>query len=124
MQKVRWGIVGAGRIAHTFAADIAFAANAELVAVAARELPDAKAFAAKHDIPVAHAGYDRLFEDPDVDAVYIATPHTFHLPQSAAALAAGKAVLCEKPLTTSADTCRELIAVSNETGGSSTSLRS
>ena len=116
MSKVRWGIVSAGNIANTFASDIAHAPNAEVVAVAARRQGDANAFAERHGIPKAYEGYDALYADDEVDAVYVATPHTLHLPNSAEALLAGKAVMCEKPLTTSADECRELFAVANETG--------
>lgn len=116
MKKLRWGIVGAGNIANTFAADIIHTENAELVAVAARKLADATAFARKHGIERAYGGYDRLFADEEVDAIYVATPHTFHLPHSVAALEAGKGVLCEKPLTTSAEECRVLIAAAERTG--------
>jgi predicted dehydrogenase len=117
MKKVRWGLVSAGHIANTFAADIAHASNAEVVAVAARNLADARAFARKYGIPTAYEGYDRLFADDGIDAVYVSTPHTLHLTHSVAALQAGKSVLCEKPLTTSADECRRLLAVAAETGG-------
>ena len=115
MSKVRWGIVSAGNIANTFASDIKLAANAEAAAVAARDGAAATAFAERHDIGKAYAGYDALFADPDIDAVYVATPHTLHLANSADALRAGKAVMCEKPLTTSADECRELLAVADQT---------
>ncbi len=108
-RKVRWGVVGAGRIARQFAADIAHTGNAELVAVAARDKSRAREFAARWSIPTAHAGYQSLYEAPDVDAIYIATPHTLHLEQATAALRAGKAVFCEKPITVSAGECRQLI---------------
>ena len=117
MKKVRWGLVSAGRIANTFAADVAHASNAEVVAVAARNLADARTFAGKYGIPTAYEGYEALFADEKIDAVYVSTPHTLHLPHSVAALRAGKSVLCEKPLTTSADECRRLLAVAAETGG-------
>ena len=116
MSKVRWGIVGAGNIANTFASDVDHAPNAEIVAVAARRRADANAFADRHGIPKAYEGYAGLYHDGEVDAVYVATPHTLHLPNSADALRAGKAVMCEKPLTTSADECRQLLAVARETG--------
>ena len=117
MSRIRWGIVSAGNIANTFASDMAHAPNAEAVAVAARSGADARDFADRHGISKAYAGYDRLFADDEIDAVYVATPHTLHLPNSADALRAGKAVLCEKPLTTSADECRQLLDVAAETGG-------
>lgn len=102
MSKVRWGIVSAGRIAHTFARDVAHADNAQVHAVAARSGAAAEKFATEHGIAHACEGYAELFADPQIDAVYIATPHTHHLQHALAALAAGKAVLCEKPVTTSA----------------------
>ena len=102
MAEVRWGIVSAGNIAGTFARDIAYADNARVGAVAARSGAAAAQFAAEHGIPEAFEGYEALFADPDIDAVYVATPHTLHLKHSLAALDAGKAVLCEKPVTTSA----------------------
>lgn len=115
MNKVRWGIVSAGNIAETFARDIVHVPNAEAVAVAARKLEPAEAFAARHGIARAYEGYDALFNDPDIDVVYVATPHTLHLPNSSAALRASKAVLCEKPLTTSAAECESLLEVANDT---------
>ena len=115
MSKVRWGIVSAGNIANTFASDIKLAASAEAAAVAARDGAAARAFAEAHDIGKAYEGYDALFADPEIDAVYVATPHTLHLVNSADALRAGKAVMCEKPLTTSADECRTLLSVADET---------
>jgi predicted dehydrogenase len=109
-RKVRWGVIGAGRIAHQFAADFTHVSNAELVAVAARDRSRAREFAKRWSIPAAHAGYQSLYEADDVDAIYIATPHTLHFEQATAALRAGKAVFCEKPITVSADQCRQLIA--------------
>lgn len=117
MKKVRWGIVSAGNIANTFAADAAHTANAQVVAVAARRLSDAEDFAARHGIEKSYAGYQRLFEDNDIDAVYVATPHTLHRSNAEDALKAGKAVLCEKPLTVSASECRALLTVADQTGG-------
>ena len=114
MRKIRWGIVGAGDIANTFARDMLFVANAEVSAVAARALGSAADFAAKHGIPKALQGYDKLFADRDIDAVYIATPHTLHLTNSSDALRAGKAVLCEKPITVSAAECRTLIEIARK----------
>ncbi len=112
---IRWGIVTAGRIAHTFAADAAHAANAEITAVAARRGHSADAFARQYGIGKSYEGYEALFADPDIDAVYVATPHPLHLENSSDALRAGKAVLCEKPITVSADECEALIKVAKET---------
>ena len=111
MKPVRWGIISAGNIAGTFARDIKHAPNACAGAVAARRLDAAEAFAEEHGIDKAYQGYDALLRDADIDAVYVATPHTLHLPNSRDALRAGKAVLCEKPLVTSAAECRDLIGI-------------
>jgi predicted dehydrogenase len=117
MTSIRWGIVGAGRIAHTFVQDTPATGNGLVRAVAARSGDSARAFAAQYDIAAAYGGYDALYADPDVDAVYIATPHTLHLQQASDALRAGKAVLCEKPITINAGECEQLIRVAEETGG-------
>lgn len=117
MRRVRWGILTTGRIAHQFAADLAHVANGELVAVASRQQQAANAFARQHGIPRAHADYRSLFEDPQVDAVYVATPHTLHHDNTLEALGHGKAVLCEKPLATSAAECRSMIAAAERSGG-------
>ena len=114
MRKVRWGIVSAGNIAGTFARDIAYVPNAEVVAVAARSKASASEFADTHQIGKAYQGYDKIFADDEVDAIYVATPHTLHLSNSADALRAGKAVLCEKPVTTSAAECRELFDIATQ----------
>ena len=113
MERVRWGIMGAGRIAHTFAQDMPASASGVVQAVAARSGDDADTFAESYSIPTAHAGYEALFQDPNVDAVYVATPHTLHLQHAADALSASKAVLCEKPLTTSAAECQQLMQVAD-----------
>lgn len=109
MRKIRWGIVSAGNIAATFARDIGHVPNAKLAAVAARNHAAASSFAETHDIDVAYEGYDRLFADENIDAIYVATPHTLHLQNSIDALQAGKAVLCEKPITINAAECQTLI---------------
>ncbi|MDX2410680.1 MAG: Gfo/Idh/MocA family oxidoreductase [Woeseiaceae bacterium] len=116
MKKIRWGIVSAGTIANTFAADMVHVTNAEVAAVAARSQDSANHFASKYDIGKAYQGYEKLLSDPDIDAVYIGTPHTLHLQNSADSLRAGKAVLCEKPITTSAAECQKLLDVAAETG--------
>jgi predicted dehydrogenase len=115
MAKIRWGIVSAGTIANTFAADMAHVSNAEVCAVAARAQTSANEFAARHGIAKAYQGYENLFADPDIDAIYVATPHTLHLPNAADALRAGKAVLCEKPITTSAAECQSLLNIARDT---------
>lgn len=114
MKKIRWGIIGAGRIAGSFAQDMQYVANGELTAVASRSLENAAEFARRHAVERAYGGYEALFADPAIDAVYIATPHAQHLANASAALRAGKAVLCEKPITLNANECRALLAVAAE----------
>jgi predicted dehydrogenase len=99
MSSVRWGIAGPGRIAEKVAADFVHVPDAELVAVGSRSAERAAAFAARHDIARAHGSYAELIADPDVDAVYIATPHPQHRALAIACLEAGKAVLVEKAFT-------------------------
>jgi len=115
-RKIRWGIVGAGRIAQAFVKDMAFVTNAEVSAVAARNLENAKSFATEFHIPKAYGSYAELFADVDVDAIYIATPHNLHFEQALLAMKAGKHILCEKPVTVSSDECRQLIDTAKEQG--------
>jgi predicted dehydrogenase len=99
---LRWGILGAGSIANSFAGDVQPLPDQEIVAVGSRDLEKANAFADKHKIDARHSSYEALVNDPNVDAVYVATPHTFHKEHSLLALRAGKHVLCEKPFTINA----------------------
>ena len=108
--KIRWGILATGSIAATFTADLQTLGDAEVVAVGSRTLGAAKTFADRHGIPRAYGTWAELAADPEVDIVYVATPHSAHHAASALCLDAGKAVLCEKPLTLDAaqaeDLCR------------------
>jgi predicted dehydrogenase len=100
MKKIKWGIISTGTIAHSFAEDFKYVKHGELVAVASRNQQSAQEFADKYAIPKAYATYEQLYNDAEIDAIYIATPHTFHLQNSMDALDKGKSVLCEKPITT------------------------
>jgi predicted dehydrogenase len=111
MEKVRWGIVSTGRITHQFVQDFRFVPNGEVVAVASRSQESADAFAGEYGIAKAYAGYERLLEDPEVDAIYIATPHTLHFQNTVDAIAAGKHVLCEKPFTINPGESEELFRI-------------
>jgi predicted dehydrogenase len=113
---LRWGVVGPGRIARTFAEDITRVDSARLVAVASTQRQRAEDFAERYGLDRAHDSYEALFTDPGVDAIYVATPHSYHLEHSSAALRRGKAVLCEKPLVVNPEECRQLIDVAGETG--------
>jgi len=88
-----------------------------LGAVAARDGEAASHFANRYGIPKSYQGYEALYADPDVDAVYVATPHTLHFENSSDALRAGKAVLCEKPVTINAAECRRLIEIAGAQSG-------
>lgn len=115
-QKTRWGIVSTGRITHQFAQDFEFVENGELWAVSSRSQDTADKFAAQYKVPRAYSSYADMLQDEHVDAVYIATPHNNHYQNTLDAIAAGKAVLCEKPFTVNAEECIELTHRANEAG--------
>ena len=98
-QKVRWGILGPGGIAAKFAADLPLVPGAELAAVGSRSSAAAAAFAERFGFARAHGSYADLAADDQVDVVYVATPHAFHLDAALLCVEAGKAVLVEKPIT-------------------------
>ena len=101
--RVRIGVLGAARIAPTaLIAPARDNAEAEVVAVAARDRGRAAEYARKHGIATVHGSYDELLADPNVDAVYNPLPNALHAPWTLAALKAGKHVLCEKPFTSNA----------------------
>lgn len=115
---VRWGIAGPGRIAEGVARDFVHVEGAELVAVGSRSRQRAGAFAESHGIASehAHGSYADLIADPDVDAVYIATPHPQHHALAIAALRAGKAVLVEKAFTATLAGAQEVVDVARAGG--------
>lgn len=108
-KKVRWGIIGLGKIAHKFAEDIQKVPNAELLAVASRSKAKADAFAKLYNAERAYDNYQLLADDPQVDAVYIATPHAFHKEDTLLCLNLKKAVLCEKPFAMNSMQVKEMI---------------
>ncbi len=98
MSKIyNWGIIGPGRIAHKFAQDLTTLPNARLHAVASRSLERAEAFAKQYGATHAYGSYAELVDCPDLDVVYVASPHTGHCEHSLLCLNHGIAVLCEKP---------------------------
>ena len=107
MTDIRWGILATGGIAHAFTADLR-TAGLDVAAVGSRRSEAARAFAEQYDIPHAHGSYDELVADPDVDIVYVASPHSHHLEHATLALEAGKHVLIEKAVTLDADEARAL----------------
>lgn len=115
-EKTRWAIAGTGGIASAFAQDLALLPDAEIVAVASRARPTADAFADRFGIERRHVGYEALAADPDVDAVYVAVPHTGHCEAALAAIAGGKAVLCEKPFALNAAEAERMIGAARAAG--------
>ena len=107
----RWAILGPGRIAGAFARDLRLVPDAELAAVGSRSSARAEAFAREHGFAAAYGSYEELYADESVDAVYVASPHALHVEHVTAALAAGKHVLCEKPITLRAADAEELFAL-------------
>jgi len=107
METIRWGVLAPGRIAHSFAADLALVPDAEVVATGSRSLARATAFAAEYG-GAAYGSYEDLVNDPAVDVVYVASPHALHDEHTRLALEAGKPVLCEKPMTLDADSAAGL----------------
>lgn len=105
----RWGIAGTGHIADSFTRDLALVRGAEVVAVGSRSPDTAQAFAATHGIARAHGSYDDLAADDEVDVVYVAGPHPTHRDLTLRFLAAGRHVVCEKPLGLSAAEVREMV---------------
>src|SRR5512139_78672 len=113
---VRWGIIATGRIAAQFVEDLLLLPSASVVAVGSRDLSTASAFAARYDIPHAYGSWAELALDPSVDVVYVATPHTAHHAASRLCLEAGKAVLCEKPLTVDLASAQSLVDIARSHG--------
>lgn len=97
-QKTHWGIIGLGKIAHKFAADLLLSDTAILQGVASRTLEKATEFASKYNAIQAYDSYEALVNDPKIDVVYIATPHNLHYENTMLCLQHHKAVLCEKPM--------------------------
>lgn len=108
LKPIRWGIIGSGKIAGRFASDLKFSQQAVLVGVASRDFKNAERFASKHGTR-AFSSIDELLKE-DIDVIYVATPHPFHMENSLAAIEAGKAVLCEKPFTMDSSEAEKLIA--------------
>ncbi|MFA6400953.1 MAG: Gfo/Idh/MocA family oxidoreductase [Salinivirgaceae bacterium] len=114
MKPIHWGILGAGRIAEKFAADFSAVTNGKIVAVGSRSFDNAKEFALKYNISNWFGSYQELVQNPDVDIIYIATPHNFHFEQVALCLEHGKHVLCEKPVTVNAIQLEQLIQLAKK----------
>jgi predicted dehydrogenase len=112
--SIRWGILGPGRIATKFATGLQAAQGAELVAVGSRTQKRADAFADTFGAPKRHASYEALAADPDVDVIYVATPHPQHMEATLLCLEHGKAVLCEKPFAMNVRQAERMVASARE----------
>lgn len=113
-QKLKVGILGAGHIAQKMATTLMGMKEAELYAVAARELSRAEQFADEFHAQKAYGNYEALADDPDIDLIYIATPHSHHFGPARMCLLKGKPVLCEKAFTANAREAEELIRIAQE----------
>ena len=121
--RIGWGLIGAGGISDQLARALSYVPEARLVAVGSRDVAKAQAFIdaprqheAIHEPVRAHGSYQALVDDPDVDVVYIGTPHPDHVESMRMALAAGKAVLCEKPFTLNRREAEEAVALARRHG--------
>mgnify|MGYP001049778745 CR=1 FL=1 len=108
---IKWGILGLGNIAQKFAEDLSLIEDAELVAVASRSKVKANDFSAKFNVKQAYDSYADLAKNPNVEAIYIATPHSFHKEHSILCMQHKKAVLCEKPFAMNLNEVDEMITV-------------
>ncbi|HWT76842.1 MAG TPA: Gfo/Idh/MocA family oxidoreductase [Mobilitalea sp.] len=114
MKTIKWGIIGAGRISSTFATALNSLENVKLMAVASRDINKSKDFAQRFHFEKAYGSYEELVNDPEIDVVYIGTPHTEHKENAALCLKNGKAVLCEKPFTLNEKESEYLIKLAKE----------
>jgi len=114
MKAIRWGILGAGRIARKFASDLRFVEDAELVAVGSRSKESAEEFSKEFPVKYAHDSYEALAQNPEVDVIYVATPHNLHRENTLLCLQHNKAVLCEKPFAMNSRQAIEMINIAKE----------
>jgi len=115
-RRLRWGILGPGRIAPRIVRALVDNPRGELHAVAGRDPERARAFAARHGAALAHPTFEALLADPDIDVVYVALPNGHHAPWTIRALDAGKHVLCEKPLALTAAEVDGIAAAAERNG--------
>jgi dihydrodiol dehydrogenase / D-xylose 1-dehydrogenase (NADP) len=107
--QINWGIMATGWIAHKFVSDLKLLEDANLTAVGSRDEASAREFASQYGFKKAYGSYEALVADPDVDVIYIATPHPMHHDNALLCLKAGKAVLCEKPFCMNVRETKEVI---------------
>jgi predicted dehydrogenase len=115
-EKIRWGILGCGNIANKFASDLTLVEDAELVAVASRDDQKAIEFTSKHPAKFAFGSYEDLVSCPEVDVIYIATPHGFHHEHAMLCIKHKKSVLCEKAFALNVFQAKEMIQAARSGG--------
>ncbi|MGE4583229.1 MAG: Gfo/Idh/MocA family protein [Sphaerochaeta sp.] len=113
---MKLAILGAGNIARKMAATVNEMEHVEAYAVASRDLQKAQEFAQKWNIRKAYGSYEQMLNDPEIDLVYVCTPHSFHYEHMMLCLEHGKHVLCEKSFTMNADQARKVLAFGKEKG--------
>jgi predicted dehydrogenase len=113
---LRWGILGTGGIAHTFVSDLRLTQSGVAAAVGSRSQSSADRFADEFGVERRHSSYESLVADPDIDVVYVATPHPMHCDNAILALRAGKPVLVEKPFAMNAQESIEMVKAAREKG--------
>jgi predicted dehydrogenase len=113
---IRWGVVGPGSIATGFAEAMQQTGDGTIVAVASRSAERAAAFGDEFAIPTRYGDCESLAADPDVDIVYVATPHSCHEPDTLNLLRAAKHVLCEKPFALNAQQASRMVAEARARG--------
>ncbi len=114
MNPIRWGILAPGRIAHKFAQDLMTVPDAIITAVASRSLDRAKEFASQYNAPYAYGSYEELLNCPELDIVYIASPHTGHHEHTLLCLNAGIPVLCEKPFGMNLGHVQDMVSLARD----------
>ena len=114
--KLSWGVVGTGGIATDFANALSKSKRCQIVNVTGLTPELTRGFADKWRIPATAASLDELLADKAVEAVYIGTPHPFHEKMAMAAIAAGKPVLCEKPIALDAESSAKVIEAARKKG--------
>ena len=113
---LRWGVIGTGWIAERFTSALRLHTTQQVYAVGSRSPQSAQRFAARTGVPTAYGSYEALVADPQVDVVYVATPHNYHLPNALLAVEAGKHVLVEKPLALTGAEGRAIAAAAERAG--------
>ncbi len=115
-KPINWGIIGTGMIAGKMVEGISVLPDAEIKAIASRSIKRAREFALKHRIETAYGTYEEIARDPDIDVIYVATPHPYHCENTLMCLERGKAVLCEKPFAMNEKEVLRMISKAREKG--------